>query len=196
MKPISGPAAPGPRPGARDRCLDRLLGDRLDQRLPDVDGVDEPLGAAPGGGGPDAGGERRGVVEPVVGQAYGVGDRVLLPLRRRGVGRGGDGLAGEVDRDVPVQRAVIGLHQRLDLTEELAQVTACPAGPADPADRPPKNCSKGVPLKGFWPPPARRPVCGSCVQRYAAAEPGRPQSRAAPTPPYAARHPRDPSRRH
>ena len=44
-------------------------------------------------------------------------------------------------RDVPVQRAVVGLHHRLELAEELAEVGRC---------RRAKNCSNGVPRNGFW----------------------------------------------
>ena len=64
-----------------------LRGDRLDEHLPHVGGADDPLGAPPGGGRGHAGRERRGGVEPVVGEADRVGDLVLLLLGDAGVGR-------------------------------------------------------------------------------------------------------------
>ena len=121
-----------------------MLGDRLDEHLPDVGGADDPLGAAPGRGRGHAGGEVGGLVEPVVGEPHGVGDGVAAAS---GTGSGrtpGDGLAGHVEGDVPVERAVVGLHHRLQLAEELVEV-------GHAARRLPKNCSNGVPLKGFWP---------------------------------------------
>ena len=121
----------------RAERADRLAGDRLDQHLPDVGGVDDPLGPAPRGRGGHAGGEAGGLVEPVVGEPDGVGDTAFC-CAELGVGSGclGDGLAGQVERDVPVERPVVGLHHRLELAEELAEV-----GHA----LPPKNCSNGVP---------------------------------------------------
>jgi hypothetical protein len=55
-------------------------------------------------------------------QPDGVGDLVALLLRGRRVGLLGDGLAGGVDRELPVQGTVVGLHHRLELAEELADV--------------------------------------------------------------------------
>ena len=102
-----------------------------------------------------AGGELGGLVEPVVGELDGVGDPCLL-RGGRGVGAGRDRLAGEVDGDVPVQRAVVGLEERLQLAEELAEVGQLP--PAPPTA--PKSsrrachgtgCRRGGPRRGRSP---------------------------------------------
>ena len=137
---------PEQRPGHRPRLLGQRVAERLgglgghglDEHLPDVGGADDPLGARPRGGRGDAGGERRGRVEPVVGETYGVRDRGLLLVGDARVGRLGGLLAGHVDRDVPVDRAVVGLHQRLDLGEERGQVGHRRPGRRR-ADGPPKR---------------------------------------------------------
>ena len=74
-------------------------------------------------------GKLGGVVEPVVGEPDGVRDGVLLLLGRRRVGLLGDDLPGRVEGEVPVDGAVVRLHQRLDLAEQGAQV-GHPAGAA------------------------------------------------------------------
>ena len=98
-------------------------------------------------------------------------------------------------RDVPVDGAVVGLHQRLDLGEERGEVghparrppgAACApeqrargrAGPARPRRR--RSASKGVPLKGLRAARrgrdrsrrARRPGCRSWLQTTRAANGG------------------------
>jgi hypothetical protein len=63
-----------------------------------------------------------GLVEPVVGQLHGVGDGVCWAPVGDGSGDWRHGLAGQVERDVPVERAVVGLEHRLQLAEELVEV--------------------------------------------------------------------------
>ncbi len=101
---------------------DDALGDRLDQASPDLPGGLDPLGPAPGRGRGDAGAERGGLVEPVVGQAHAVGDLVLLGPRGGGVGVLGHRAAGDVAGQRPVHRAVVGRHHRLDLAHQTGQV--------------------------------------------------------------------------
>ena len=100
----------------------------------------DPLGAAPGRRGGDAGGERGGLVEPVVGEAHGVGDLVLL-ARSWGRGRA----AGR-----PTRRAM-SLARVQFTAPSCGAIIACtwPISPARSGIWPPKICSKGVPLKGL-----------------------------------------------
>ena len=117
-----------------------------------------------------------------------VGDRVLLLLRRRRVGLLGDGLARQVEREVPVHRAVVGLHQELDLVEELGEV-GHPAGSAGRSAAQlvtelAEELLEGRALEGVLVAVRRasRPACRSCPPRYAAAA---IVSRVACDPPYA-----------
>ena len=131
-----------------------VLGDRLDELLPDVDGLLDPLGAAPGRGRGDAGGELGGGVEPVVGEPQRVRDRGALPVGR-GRGRAArprcDGRRPWPASSSPSPRAA---------PSSPASGSSAPTGRASrpPACRPapgawPPNalkiCSNGVPLKGL-----------------------------------------------
>ena len=72
----------------------------------------------------DAGGELGGLIEPQVdGQPDRVGHLVAAASAKGEGSLGlGDGATGHVGGDVPVQRAVVGLHHRLDLAEERPEV--------------------------------------------------------------------------
>ena len=150
--------------------------------LPHVDGADDPLGAAPGGGRLHAGGELGGLVEPVVGQPDGVGDRVLLLLRRRGVRAAGPRACGpcrwrrpsSAGRRRAASSPGSGRTARRGRASRPAARPAAEGAPRLPSPPPLKNCSKGVPLKGFWSPSSgvgssRRRGCSLMPQRYGVA---------------------------
>ena len=95
---------------------------RLDQPLPHVGGLHDPLGPAPSRCRGDTRGKVRGLVEPVVREAHGVRDRVTLSLRGRRIGRLSGGLAGHVGDDRPVDRAVVRLHEGLHLAHQATEI--------------------------------------------------------------------------
>ena len=118
IAPPAWPRMPDQRAGHRLGLLgqgaahgaDDVLGDRLDEPLPDLAGADSTHSArlqAAVEVTPE--GNVGGLVEPVVGEPHGVGDRVLLALRGGGVGLLGDGASGDVTGQVPVHGAVVGL---------------------------------------------------------------------------------------
>ena len=136
---------PDERPGHRLGLLghrvahrgDHVLGDRLDQHPPDVGGLLDPLGPAPGGGGAHPGGEHGRVVEPVVGEAHRVGDGGLVVAVGAGVGLLGGGAARDVGREGPVHRPVVRLHHGLHLAHQGGEVghAAGAGGATRPAER-------------------------------------------------------------
>jgi hypothetical protein len=111
------------RQGAAHRTGD-VLGHGVDDLLPDRQGVLHPLRPAPGRGGGGRLRQRGDRVEPVLGQPDGVGDVVGIGRGHRPVPGGGDGLAGDVLGEVPVDRVCVGraAEQLLDLREDRVQV--------------------------------------------------------------------------
>ena len=103
---------------------DDAAGDRLDQPTPDWCGAFDPFGPTPRGGRDHATGQHRGLVEPVVSQTHGVGDRIGVCGRGGGVGLLGTRTTSNVGGQRPVDGAVVGLHHRLDLPHQARQVSA------------------------------------------------------------------------
>ena len=155
---------PDQRAGHRPRLLghrvahgaDDVLGDRLDEHLPHLGGLLDPLGAAPGRGGGHAGGQHGG--------ARRASGRPAAARRRPGSGRRGRGWGRAPGRWYAGRCRWRGSSSPARRTAPSWPASG-PSGPrgrasARPGRRPPrpppprapKICSKGVPLNGFWSP--------------------------------------------
>ena len=124
--------------------------------------ADDPLGAAPGRGRGDAGRERGGA-RRASGRPGVTASATASFCFWVGVGSGdwATDLAGQVDREVPVDGAVVGLHQRLDLAEERAQV----GGPAAAEELLERRALEGVLAARVGAVGGRRPGCCSWCNR-------------------------------
>ena len=166
--PISGPAIAWA--SARQRVAHRghdVLGDRLDEPLPHVDGLLDPLGAAPRGGGAHAGGEARWRSRASGRRAAG---RRRPRARCRSVGDGSGSWAtvcratslASVQFTEPSCGAIIACIWPISADRSGIRR---PAGRRAPGRRTPpsaprsalKICSNGVPLNGLC---RSRPVVG------------------------------------
>ena len=116
--------------------LDALGRDRVAQLRPDREGRLQPLRAAPGLDLADAGGERRRLVQPQVGQPDRLGDLPALRVEHARVARRHDRVPGHVLGQVPVDRAAaVGQHvgELAQRVGELLRVAHRPERPHRPA---------------------------------------------------------------